>query len=138
MVMHTNYHKISSTKAGELIVIDTVGPLPNSTNGNRFILTAVDHYTKFAWAMAVPQKSADYVKLFIQTIISPTMDKIDCFLSDNGLEFKSTITQQLTNTLGIKWKFGSPYHLETQGAVERFNGTILKKIRKLSNFNHKT
>ncbi|KAI5151537.1 hypothetical protein ENBRE01_2203 [Enteropsectra breve] len=136
-VSHTNYHRLQSNKAGDLIVIDTVGPLPNSTSGNKFIITAVDHYTKYAWAMAVPQKSAECVKKFIQTRILTSINNINSFLSDNGLEFRSSITQEIANVSGIKWKFGSPYHPETQGAVERFNDTILKKIRKLSNFNHK-
>lgn len=30
--------------------------------------------------------------------------------------------------------FGAPFHPQTQGAVERFNGTILSKIKKLSSF----
>ena len=39
--------------------MDFVGPIsPASRNGNRFILTISDYFTKFAWAKALPTKEA--------------------------------------------------------------------------------
>ena len=54
------------------------------------------------------------------------------------MEFKSILTQNCSNDANIKWKFGSLYNPEIQGAVERYNDTLLRKLRKLSNFQRKS
>lgn len=42
--------------------MDFIGPIsPTSSNGNRFILTISDYFTKFAWAKALPTKEAKNV-----------------------------------------------------------------------------
>ena len=39
--------------------MDFVGPIsPASEDGNRYILTVSDYFTKFAWAKALPSKEA--------------------------------------------------------------------------------
>jgi len=41
------------------IGMDFVGPIsPTSRNGNRYILTISDYFTKYAWAKALPTKEA--------------------------------------------------------------------------------
>ena len=41
------------------IGLDFVGPIsPPTTNGNQYILTLCDYFSKFAWAKAVPNKEA--------------------------------------------------------------------------------
>jgi hypothetical protein len=29
------------------VVFDTIGPLPETTNGNKYVLVAIDHYSKW-------------------------------------------------------------------------------------------
>ena len=137
-VAHSNFHMIESSGPGDIIVIDTVGPLTTTRNNKKFIITAVDHYTKIAMCRAVPHKSAECVREFLTEDVLPKFAKITTILSDNGLEFKSAITQSVASTHKIKWKFGSPYHPQTQGSVERFNDTILRKLRKISDFGKKS
>jgi hypothetical protein len=55
-------------------------------------------------------------------------------LSDNGKEFKNRMTEELANNYGFKWVFTSPYSPRTTGLVERFNGTFIRKLRKLCKF----
>ena len=39
--------------------VDFVGPIsPPSMNGNRYILTLLDYFTRFGWAKALPTKEA--------------------------------------------------------------------------------
>ena len=44
----------------ERVAIDVVGPLPNTTSGNRFILVAVDYFTRWPEAYATPIKRHVY------------------------------------------------------------------------------
>lgn len=135
-IPNTNFKMLTSTFPGELIELDTIGPIPCSSTGKKFIITAIDHFSKFACAVAVPNKNAEFVSKFLAEIIIPTFPFAKTFLSDNGLEFKSAMTIQTAEKQGIRWKFGSPYHPETQGAVERLNGTLLNKLAKLSKFKY--
>ena len=138
VVPHSNFRMIESSEPGELIVIDTVGPLTTTRHNNKFIITVIDHYSKMAICRAVPQKSAECVSRFLIEEVIPKFPKIKNILSDNGLEFRSSLTQNTALAKDIIWKFGSPYHPQTQGSVERFNDTILRKLRKISNFGKKS
>ena len=61
IVPHTNFHMLQSSGPRDMIVIDTAGPLTTTRNNNKFIITAIDHYSKIAICAAVPHKSAEYV-----------------------------------------------------------------------------
>ena len=45
----------------ERIGIDVTGPFPKSARGNKFMVTIVDHYTKWAEAYPVPNHEAHTV-----------------------------------------------------------------------------
>ena len=49
--------------------MDFVGPIsPPSRNGNRYILTISDYFTKFAYAVALPTKEASPVVVALQEV----------------------------------------------------------------------
>ncbi len=55
--------------------------------------------------------------------------------TDNGREFVNNQFNEFCNKNNIKVKHGSPFTPSTQGVVERLNGTIIGKLRKISEFN---
>ena len=52
-------------------------------------------------------------------------------LSDQGTNFMSQLLRELYNLLNISQIRMSPYHLQTDGLVERFNKTLKSMLRKL-------
>lgn len=61
----TKYDLISKTDLapGELIAIDIVGKLPTSSDNKNFILTILDHYSRFLEAIPLPNiKSFSIIK----------------------------------------------------------------------------
>ncbi|KAE9025190.1 hypothetical protein PR003_g11695 [Phytophthora rubi] len=50
-------------------------------------------------------------------------------LSVNGSNFTSDVAKSFYQTLGIKKLYGAAYHPQTQGLVERFNGTLIGMLR---------
>jgi len=46
------------------------------------------------------------------------------------MEFCSQKTQDFATKNNIKWIFGRPYHPQSQGCVERVNGTIKRMLSK--------
>lgn len=130
---NTNFFHNYTSHPGDLIEIDLIGPLPMTGNGNKFVITAIDNYSKLAMSKPIPSKSPFFIIQFIKEEIMPKFEKITV-LSDNGLEFKATETQNFAKQHGIAWNFGAPYHPQTQGAIERFNSTLQDKLKKLCDF----
>jgi len=63
------YHRGTTKKQGELqnmcvgapwerVAIDITGPHPQSTKGNKFMITVLDHFTKYAFAFSVRSHDA--------------------------------------------------------------------------------
>ena len=113
------------------IAIDIVGPLNQSKNKHRFILTAVDMCTR--WPEAVPLKNitAGEVQDALVSIFT-RMGFPAIILSDNGSQFTSEIFNQVSKLLGIKIVHSSVYHAMSNGLVERWNGTFKEMLKKIT------
>jgi len=53
-------------------------------------------------------------------------------LADQGSDFMSALMQIFLNDFGIRQIRASPYHLQTNEACERFNGTMKTMLRALT------
>ncbi|KAE9010334.1 hypothetical protein PR002_g15386 [Phytophthora rubi] len=112
-----------------MLVVDAVGPLPETERGNKYILVFVDYFTSWAEAFAVLRlDSVTFVEVMVNGVVArhgvPSR-----LLSDNGRNFTSEIAKSFYQTLGIKKLYGSAYHPQTQGLVERFNGTLMGMLK---------
>ena len=59
MITRPELHPVPVKSAWYHIGMDFIGPIsPTTQNGNRFILTICDYFTKFGWAKALPTKEA--------------------------------------------------------------------------------
>ena len=56
-----NLQPIKSTRTMELIEIDFIGPLTTTKRGNKYILTIVDHFSKFATAYSTERQDTETV-----------------------------------------------------------------------------
>ena len=73
------------------IGIDLIRPLPETSKGFKYIVTAIDYYTKGPEAAPLKDKSATDVANFISKIIC----RHGCFeikISDQGWEFVSKLS----------------------------------------------
>ena len=67
--------------------MDLIGPLPTTLNGNSYILTYVDLFTKWVELRSLPNKSAESVLKAVDSIFSVRGPPVN-ITSDNGREFK--------------------------------------------------
>ena len=111
------------------IAMDLIGPLPRSRKGNRFILSIVDYATRYPEAIALSSAVASRVAKELVTIFSRVGIPSE-ILSDQGANFMSILLQELYHLLHIKRIRTSPYHPQTDGLVERFNGTLKSMLKK--------
>ena len=118
------------------IAMDIVGPLPRSKAGNKYILTVCDCAMRYPEAVPLPnikveRIAKELVKLFSRVGIP------DEILTDQSTNFMSVLLQEIYRLLHIKWIRTTPYHPQTDGLVERFNGTLKAMLKKLTSRNQK-
>uniref|UniRef100_A0A8C5MGP5 Gypsy retrotransposon integrase-like protein 1 n=1 Tax=Leptobrachium leishanense TaxID=445787 RepID=A0A8C5MGP5_9ANUR len=111
------------------VAVDIIGPLPRpSATGKRYILTVVDYATRYPEAVALSNIQADTVTDGLLQVFSRVGFPQE-ILSDQGSQFTAELTQQLWRLCGVKALHSAPYHPQTNGLCERFNGTLKQLIR---------
>ncbi|KAL6729419.1 hypothetical protein Aduo_000473 [Ancylostoma duodenale] len=124
---------ITTSKPYEIIGIDILEMGP-TTEGNRYILSVVDHFTKYGGAYPIPTKAAETVsRVLFERWISDGCRLPKCILSDQGTEFENKLMTELTRLMGIKQIFTKGYNPRENGLTERFNRTIIGLLRKKVN-----
>lgn len=113
----------------EKVIVDCVGPLPKSKTGNQFLLTVMCASTRFPEAIPLRRITAPVViKVLAKFFSTFSLPKV--IQTDQGTNFKSRVFAQALKTLDIDHVTSSPYHPESQGAIERFHQTLKSMLRK--------
>ena len=113
------------------IAIDLVTECKTSTSGNMHILAVIGHLTRWPEAFPIPDKSADTI---VATFISEYLPVHMCpqyILSDNGMEFKNNLMDQVLQQLGIDRTFSVPYHPQSNGKLDVFHKYLKLTLKKL-------
>jgi hypothetical protein len=113
------------------IGIDFVGPLKKTKRGNKYIIVAVDYFTKWPEARAVKEATAKETVEFIMEEIICRHGCPEKIVSDRGTHFKNELVDGLMKKFQIKHNLSTPYHPQTNGLVERFNKTLGESLAKL-------
>jgi hypothetical protein len=124
-------HSIEVDEPFARIGIDIVGPLPESIRGNRYIIVAMDYFTKWPEARALKEATAKEVSKFIYEEIVCRHGCPKRILSDRGTHFNNKVVEELLSKFNVKHGFSTPYHPKTNGLVERFNKTLCESLAKL-------
>ncbi|CAM8939925.1 unnamed protein product [Rhodiola kirilowii] len=109
--------------------VDFMGPLPSS-QGNSFILVAVDYVSKWVEAIASPSCDAKVVIKMFKKIIFPRFGVPRAVISDNGSHFKEKRFESMLKKHGIYHRCSTPYHPQANGQVEVSNREIKNILTK--------
>ncbi|CAM8940330.1 unnamed protein product [Rhodiola kirilowii] len=109
--------------------VDFMGPLPSS-QGNSFILVAVDYVSKWVEAIASPSCDAKVVIKMFMKIIFPRFGVPRAVISDNGSHFKEKRFESMLKKHGIFHRCSTPYHPQANGQVEVSNREIKNILTK--------
>lgn len=112
----------------EKLVIDTVGPLPKSINGNSYALTSICDLTKYVICVPIPNKEARTIAeaLMNNIILVHTMKSI---LTDKGTEYLNNTIAELCKLFEIKKEHSTPYRHQTLGSIERNHRVLNEYLR---------
>ena len=111
------------------VAFDLVGPLPRTSSGHKYLLTAMCLYTKFP--DAIPLKKVDNASVLdaMMQIFSRYGMPYE-LLTDQGSVFTSKLTALMCTTFGISKIRTSPYHPQSDGALERWHACLKGMIKK--------
>src|SRR3954471_19564576 len=112
--------------------IDVMGPLPRTMTGKRYIVVAVDHFTKWVEVKAIEEADAQTIVPFIYESIICRHGIPQILSSDRGSEFVNELVTTLTRVYGIKHIRTTAYHPQGNGQVERINRTIKDILAKIT------
>lgn len=118
----------TSCKPREFVAIDLVGPLP-PIQGNKFVLTMVDHATRFLVAAPLQTVSAQHVtSCFLDNWVY-RYGPPKTLHSDRGPQFTSSVMNNVLRTIGIAKSFATRYHPQGNGTLERVHRTLKDRLR---------
>lgn len=109
------------------IAIDLIDMTKYEFNDYKYIFTAIDLFTKKVYASALHTKDKAYLGLI--DLIDEVNEPISSIRSDNGLEFTSGKFSDILEENNIKQVLSRPHAPQSNGNIERFNGTIKKLIK---------
>ena len=104
--------------------MDVMGPLPLTISGKRYIVIAVDHFTKWVEIRALEQNDAQSIAQFFYEDVICQHGVPEILSTDQGTEFINELLAVLTNTYHIHHIRTTAYHPQGNGQVERVNKTI--------------
>lgn len=111
----------SAEYPGHCIALDTI---EKQRNGKRmYVITAIDLYTRIAFAIGTRSHSSKTTAHFFVLILSLFPYPVHTILTDNGSEFKKHLTR-LLNARGITHYRTYPRTPKMNAHCERFNGVL--------------
>jgi len=105
------------------VALDTAEPLPETKSGNRYILVAIDHYSKWCEAKAVADHSAKTAARFLKDDIIYRYGVPRFILTDNGGEWAAKF-EMMCKDYGIQHQRTAPQWPQCNGMAERMIKTI--------------
>ncbi|VFQ73599.1 unnamed protein product [Cuscuta campestris] len=126
----TNYTPISSVIPFSRWGIDIVGALPKGAGQARWIVVAIDYFTKWVEAEPLAGITGRQMIDFVGTNILCKFGVPKQIISDNGIQFEETEFQDFLKTWGIQHTKVSVAYPQANGQVENVNGTIIDGIKK--------
>lgn len=124
------------------LVHSDVCQLPHrARDGSWYFVTFLDDFSKYSVVYFIRNKSDVYHCFlhFIQTAERETGCKVQNLRTDNGGEYVSSLMKARCRTLGIKHIIGPPHTPQLNGVAERYNQTLLDRLKpalKSSPFHH--
>ncbi len=113
------------------VALDTAGPLPETKVGNRYVLVAIDHYSKWYEAKAVADHGAKTVAKFLEDEVICRYGVPRFVLTDNEGEWAAEF-DSMCSDYGIHHQRTAPQWPQCNGMAERLIKTIKHGVTVLS------
>ncbi|XP_072056355.1 uncharacterized protein [Arachis hypogaea] len=110
--------------------VDLLGPFPVGPGQVKYLIVAIDYYTKWIEAEPLASISSAHCRKFMWRQVITRFGIPEVVISDNGAQFTDKKFTGFLNGLGIRQKFSSVEHPRTNGQVESANKVILSGLKR--------
>lgn len=115
----------------EVLAADIVGPLPTSESRNVYILSVMDHFSRYCEFIPLPDQTAESVaRALVQRVITK-FGVPKSLVTDQGANFTSDLIKSLCKFLHVRKIQTTGFHPQSNGRLERVHATV---VRMLSHF----
>ncbi|GKA15404.1 reverse transcriptase domain-containing protein [Tanacetum coccineum] len=109
--------------------IDIVGPFPKGPGKVKFLIVAMDYFTKWIEVKAVATITGKQVKKFMWDNIVCRFGLPGEIVSDNGKQFSDNMFKDWCDKLSITQRFALVKHPQSNGLVKRANRSLGEGIK---------
>ncbi|XP_070031990.1 uncharacterized protein [Nicotiana tomentosiformis] len=112
--------------------IDVIGKIePNASNGHRFILVAIDYFTKWVEEVTFIAVTKKVVVDFVHSNTISHFGIPKTIITDNATNLNSHLMMEVCEQFKIVHLYSTPYRPKANGAIEAANKNIKKILRKM-------
>ncbi|KAL5793357.1 hypothetical protein ACOSP7_001951 [Xanthoceras sorbifolium] len=109
--------------------IDLIGLMPTAKGQAKYVIVAVDYFTKWAEAKPLVRITEQNTTDFMRKSIIYRVRVLDTIISDNGTQFDNLNFSEFCRGWGIRNYYASVAHPQTNGQVETVNKIIKHTIK---------
>ena len=118
--------------------IDIIGEIrPNALNGHKYIVVAIDYFSRWIEAESFGTLTAKHMEKFIENSLISRYKVPHHIMTDNGVQFQAE-KAELLQRYGIEHHKFSPYRPQANGAVKAANKNIKQILSKMVKFIEKS
>ncbi|KAD2806207.1 hypothetical protein E3N88_39584 [Mikania micrantha] len=128
-------NSIQGVEVFDIWGIDFMGPFPSS-QGNRYILVAIDYVSKWVEAQALSTNDARGVVGFLKSLFC-RFGTPKALISDRGTHFCNAQLEKVLARYGVTHRVSTAYHPQTSGQVENANRGVKRILEKTIGRNRK-
>ncbi|KAJ0454665.1 putative nucleotidyltransferase, Ribonuclease H [Helianthus annuus] len=109
--------------------IDIIGPFPEGPGGVKYVVVAIDYFTKWIEAKPLAKITGDQMRRFVHDNIICRYGVPKELVSDNGVQFAGRPFKPWCEQMRIQQVFTSVTHAQSNGLVERANQSVIKGMK---------
>ncbi|XP_027158039.1 uncharacterized protein LOC113759663, partial [Coffea eugenioides] len=129
----TELHSMTAPWPCSMWGMDVIGTIdPPASNGHRFILVAIEYFTKWVEAESFKHVTKKVVANFLRDHIICRFGVPETLITDNAKNLNNDMVDGLCEQFKIKHRNSAIYRPQMNGAVEAANKNLKKIIRKMT------
>ncbi|XP_027155474.1 uncharacterized protein LOC113755765 [Coffea eugenioides] len=129
----TELHSMTAPWPCSMWGMDVIGTIdPPASNGHRFILVAIEYFTKWVEAESFKHVTKKVVANFLRDHIICRFGVPETLITDNAKNLNNDMVDGLCEQFKIKHRNSAIYRPQMNGAVEAANNNLKKIIRKMT------
>ena len=120
----------------QITAMDITGPYMLTPRKNKYLLTFIDHFTRYAEAYPIPDQTAETCARIYATQIITRHGTGWKLITDQGRAFMSTFFSETCKILGVRKIHTTSYHPMSNGLLERWHRSLHTGLSHYINASH--